>query len=196
MLNKTEFSICSARSTIASATCYRFLLLEVVSADVQNDLILRKLQVRFKIIFIAFEPENDFTTTRWPTAISNCCFETQSTIWILTVNMSKIPQIQKKVLTQNSTHFLIHISKLLNPTQSVSNSVNLAQSEVGSWKLDILGSRGYFLAHGWRSHAMGFWRHSNGTRSLTHLLDSHYPYLPYLVLLLFQVPFTYMFGIF
>ena len=34
-----------------------------------------------------------------------------------------------------------------------------------------------FLAHGWRSHAMGFWRHSNGTRSLTHSLthslDSH-----------------------
>ena len=170
MLNKTEFSICSARSTIESATCYRFFLLEVVSADVQNDLILRKLQVRFKIIFIAFEPENDFTTTRWPTAISNCCFETQSTIWILTVNMSKIPQIQKKVLTQNSTHFLIHISKLLNPTQSVSNSVNLAQSEVGSWKLDTLGSRGYILAHGWRSHAMGFWRYSNGTRSLTHSL--------------------------
>ena len=28
----------------------------------------------------------------------------------------------------------------------------------------------YFLAHGWRSHAMGFWRHSNGTRSLTHSL--------------------------
>ena len=27
-----------------------------------------------------------------------------------------------------------------------------------------------FLAHGWRSHAMGFWRHSNGTRSLTHSL--------------------------
>ena len=26
----------------------------------------------------------------------------------------------------------------------------------------------YFLAHGWRNHAMGFWRHSNGTRSLTH----------------------------
>ena len=25
-----------------------------------------------------------------------------------------------------------------------------------------------FLAHGWRSHAMGFCRHSNGTRSLTH----------------------------
>ena len=25
-----------------------------------------------------------------------------------------------------------------------------------------------FLAHGWRSHAMGFWRQSNGTRSLTH----------------------------
>ena len=25
-----------------------------------------------------------------------------------------------------------------------------------------------FLAHGWHSHAMGFWRHSNGTRSLTH----------------------------
>ena len=30
-----------------------------------------------------------------------------------------------------------------------------------------------FLTHGWRSHAMGFWRHSNGTRmaldhSLTH----------------------------
>ena len=25
-----------------------------------------------------------------------------------------------------------------------------------------------FLAHGWRSHSMGFWRHSNGTRSLTH----------------------------
>ena len=27
-----------------------------------------------------------------------------------------------------------------------------------------------FLAYGWRSHAMGFWRHSNGTRSLTHSL--------------------------
>ena len=25
-----------------------------------------------------------------------------------------------------------------------------------------------FLAHGWRSHAMEFWRHSNGTQSLTH----------------------------
>ena len=27
-----------------------------------------------------------------------------------------------------------------------------------------------FLAHGRRSHAMGFWRHSNGARSLTHSL--------------------------
>ena len=27
-----------------------------------------------------------------------------------------------------------------------------------------------FLAHGWRYHAMGFSRHSNGTRSLTHSL--------------------------
>ena len=25
-----------------------------------------------------------------------------------------------------------------------------------------------FLAHGWRSHAMGFWWHSNDARSLTH----------------------------
>ena len=31
-------------------------------------------------------------------------------------------------------------------------------------------ARVIFLAHGWRSHAMGFWRHSNGTRSLTHSL--------------------------
>ena len=55
MLNKTEFSICLARSTIESATCYCFFLLEVVSADVQNDLlILRKLQVRFKIILHGF----------------------------------------------------------------------------------------------------------------------------------------------
>ena len=30
--------------------------------------------------------------------------------------------------------------------------------------------KAFFLAHGWRSHAMGFWRHSNGTRSLTHSL--------------------------
>ena len=60
--------------------------------------------------------------------------------------MAKIPQIQKKVLTQNSNHFLIHVSKLLNPTQSVSNSDSLAQSEVGSRKLNTLASRGYFFS--------------------------------------------------
>ena len=73
----------------------------------------------------------------------------------------------------------------------------------------------YFLAHGWRSHAMGFWRHSNGTRSLTDSLthslthsilinllyslrsnQAIYSYLPYLVFILFQVPFLHMFGIF
>ena len=48
-----------------------------------------------------------------------------------------MPQIQKKVLTQNSNHFLIHVSKLLNPTQSVSNSDSLAQSEVGSRKSEV-----------------------------------------------------------
>ena len=48
-------------------------------------------------------------------------------------------------------------------------------------------------------------RHSNGTRSLTHLLTHSIPlksnytlysYLPYLVLLLFKVPFAHVFGIF
>ena len=53
--------------------------------------------------------------------------------------------ILKVINTQNSTHLLIHISKLFNPTQSVLSSGNLAQLgsrklEVGSWKSEV-GSR-------------------------------------------------------
>ena len=46
--------------------------------------------------------------------------------------------ILKVINTQNSTHLLIHISKLFNPTQSVLSSGNLAQ--LGSRKLEV-GSR-------------------------------------------------------
>ena len=58
-----------------------------------------------------------------------------------------------------------------------------------------------FLAHGWRSHAMGgtgmaldhSLTHSLTRFSLTYSLKSDltlYSYLPYLVLFLFQMPFT------
>ena len=45
----------------------------------------------------------------------------------LTVHM---PKYKKVINTQDSTHLLIHISKLFNPTQSVLNSGNLAELEL------------------------------------------------------------------
>ena len=56
----------------------------------------------------------------------------------LTVNCRKYPKYKKVINTQNSSHLLIHISKLFNPTQSVLSSGNLAQ--LGSRKLEV-GSR-------------------------------------------------------
>ena len=55
----------------------------------------------------------------------------------LTVNICRNT---KRLLTQNSTHLLIHISKLFNPTQSVfkqRQSRAIGKSEVGSWRSEV-----------------------------------------------------------
>ena len=71
-------------------------------------------------------------------------------------------------------------SLLLNRTETLATQASFTQgthyrSTVWKFRNENFIKAGYwfptglsFLAHGWRSHAMGFWRHSNGNRSLTH----------------------------